>query len=109
MRAKSHRSKRAKNSSQMVQMIAHAELPTRYGRFTIYGFKGRGPQEEAVALVRGNLKGRTAPLVSVTRPLSSAVFNCANDAVAVRRISAPRKTFRRKSRIPPPNDGLPDG
>ena len=38
------------------QLIAQAELPTRYGRFTIYGFKGRGPQEEAVALVRGNLQ-----------------------------------------------------
>ncbi len=46
-------------------MVAHAELPTRYGRFTIYGFEGRGAQEEAVALVRGNLKGRTAPLVRV--------------------------------------------
>ena len=46
-------------------MVAHAELPTRYGRFTIYGFKGPGPQEEAVALVRGNLKGKTAPLVRV--------------------------------------------
>lgn len=46
-------------------MIAQAELPTRYGRFRIYGFEGSGPQEEAVALVRGNLKGRTAPLVRV--------------------------------------------
>jgi GTP cyclohydrolase II len=48
------------------QMVAQAELPTRFGRFTIYGFKGRGPQEEAVALVRGNIsKGRFAPLVRV--------------------------------------------
>jgi len=46
-------------------MIAHAELPTRFGQFTIYGFTGSRPQEEAVALVRGNLKGRTAPLVRV--------------------------------------------
>ncbi len=46
-------------------MVARAELPTRYGRFTIYGFKGRGPQEEAVALVRGNPRGRAAPLVRV--------------------------------------------
>ena len=46
-------------------MIAQAELPTRYGRFRIYGFEGNGPEEEAVALVRGNLKGRTAPLVRV--------------------------------------------
>ena len=46
-------------------MVAHADLPTRYGRFAIYGFKGGGPQEEAVALVRGNLKGKKAPLVRV--------------------------------------------
>lgn len=46
-------------------MVAHADLPTRYGRFTIYGFEGRGPQEEAVALVRGNVKGKHAPLVRV--------------------------------------------
>jgi len=47
------------------RMIAQAELPTRYGRFRIYGFEGRGPQEEAVALVRGNIRGRVAPLVRV--------------------------------------------
>jgi GTP cyclohydrolase II len=57
--------KQTKKKPSGAQMIAHAELPTRYGRFTIYGFKGRGPQEEAVALVRGNLKGKTAPLVRV--------------------------------------------
>ena len=46
-------------------MIAQAELPTRYGRFRIYGFRGRAKNEEAVALVRGNLNGKTAPLVRV--------------------------------------------
>ena len=46
-------------------MVAKAALPTRYGFFTIYGFKGRGADEEAVALVRGNLRGRTVPLVRV--------------------------------------------
>ena len=50
-------------------MVAHAVLPTRYGRFKIYGFSGPGPQDEAVALVRGNLRRRsgkkTAPLVRV--------------------------------------------
>ncbi len=50
---------------QVLEQVAHAELPTRYGRFTIYGFKGRGPNEEAVALVRGSLRGKTAPLVRV--------------------------------------------
>jgi GTP cyclohydrolase II len=47
------------------KLVAQAELPTRYGRFRIYGFRGRGPEEEAVALVRGNVNGRVAPLVRV--------------------------------------------
>ena len=33
------------------EIVAQAELPTRYGRFTIHGFRGNGPQDEAVALV----------------------------------------------------------
>lgn len=65
MRTKSKPGERAKKKSGSLQMVARADLPTRYGRFTIYGFKGGGPQEEAVALVRGNLKGKNAPLVRV--------------------------------------------
>jgi GTP cyclohydrolase II len=57
---------KGKNSSRGVpRLVARAELPTRYGRFTIYGFEGNGAQEEAVALVRGNARGRVAPLVRV--------------------------------------------
>src|ERR1700730_819812 len=48
-----------------VALIAQAALPTRYGRFTIYGFKGHGALDEAIALVRGKLNGKTAPLVRV--------------------------------------------
>ena len=55
----------SKNGAGALEQVAHAELPTRYGRFTIYGFKGQGPEEEAVALVRGKLNGKTAPLVRV--------------------------------------------
>ncbi len=65
MAAKSRSNKRSKPRSSRLRAIARAELPTRYGRFTIYGFQGRGPQEEAVVLVRGNLRGRSAPLVRV--------------------------------------------
>lgn len=54
-----------KASSNSLRAVARAELPTRYGRFTIYGFKGRGNMEEAIALVRGNLKGKATPLVRV--------------------------------------------
>ena len=59
----SKKSKRVSGKSP--QLVARAFLPTRFGRFTIYGFTGRGPREEAVALVRGNPRGRTAPLVRV--------------------------------------------
>jgi GTP cyclohydrolase II len=48
-----------------LRAVARAELPTRYGRFTIHGFQGRGPQEEAIALVRGKLNGNSTPLVRV--------------------------------------------
>jgi GTP cyclohydrolase II len=65
MSGKSQPGKRTKEKTAGIQMVAQADLPTRYGRFTIYGFEGRGPQEEAVALVRGNLKGKSAPLVRV--------------------------------------------
>jgi len=57
-------------------LVATAALPTRFGRFTIYGFRGKGPQEEAVALVRGNLRGRVAPLVRVhSQCLTGDVLN----------------------------------
>src|ERR1700694_4980329 len=54
-----------KNKDVELQMVAQAKLPTRYGDFMIYGFKGAGALDEAVALVRGNLKGKVAPLVRV--------------------------------------------
>ncbi len=62
---KTKQSKRPKKKSAALKLVARAALPTRYGRFTIYGFKGRGAQDEAVALVRGNLKGKSVPLVRV--------------------------------------------
>jgi GTP cyclohydrolase II len=52
------------------QLVAQAELPTRYGRFTIHGFEGKGPNDEAIALVRGKIRGpfqskKAVPLVRV--------------------------------------------
>jgi len=59
-------SRQSKRDSQAgPRQVAKADLPTRYGKFTIYGFEGRGPQEEAVALVRGKVNGKAAPLVRV--------------------------------------------
>ena len=65
MTAKSRQGRRAGKKSAGVRKIAEADLPTRYGRFTIFGFESREKKEEAVALVRGNLNGKTVPLVRV--------------------------------------------
>ena len=65
MPAKIQSGNHSKRKSAALRVVAHADLPTRYGRFTIYGFQGRGAEEEAVALVRGNVKGKSAPLVRV--------------------------------------------
>jgi GTP cyclohydrolase II len=48
-----------------LEQVAKAELPTKFGRFAIYGFRGDGPNQEVVALVRGKLTGKRAPLVRV--------------------------------------------
>jgi GTP cyclohydrolase II len=65
MPIKTSPSKHGKARSHSLDQVARAALPTRYGRFTIHGFRGRGAQEELIALVRGNLKGKTPPLVRV--------------------------------------------
>jgi GTP cyclohydrolase II len=65
MKPKTKKGKGGKKKGNGVKLIARAALPTRFGRFTIYGYKGRGPMDEAIALVRGKLNGKTAPLVRV--------------------------------------------
>jgi GTP cyclohydrolase II len=45
--------------------VARAKLPSRFGRFTIWGVEGRGPEESAVLLVKGNPGRAAAPLVRV--------------------------------------------
>ena len=61
-------SMKSKKRSSGARIVAKAQLPTRFGRFTIFGIKGRGASEEAVAIQHGfpaNGKGRKAPLVRV--------------------------------------------
>jgi len=65
-----HRAQRNSAKQNSLEMVAQAELPTRYGRFTIHGFRGAGPQDEAVVLVRGKIRGpfkskKSVPLVRV--------------------------------------------
>src|SRR5271165_6537134 len=76
MTKKSITKKTRQRSNGGPRLAAKAVLPTRFGRFTIYGFEGNGPREEAVALVRGNVKGRVAPLVRVhSQCLTGDVLN----------------------------------
>jgi 3,4-dihydroxy 2-butanone 4-phosphate synthase/GTP cyclohydrolase II len=53
------------SSNSGVRIIACAELPTRFGRFTIHGISGDGMAEGFVALVRGSVNGRAVPLVRI--------------------------------------------
>ena len=75
MATKSH-TKTKPARKRALKHVAHPDLPSRWGSFTIHGFTGNGPQEEAVALVRGNLKGKIAPLVRVhSQCLTGDVLN----------------------------------
>src|SRR5258708_34578073 len=55
---------------QVVEEVALANLPTPYSQFTIHGFRGLGPQDEAGALVHGKIRGsfkskKSVPMVRV--------------------------------------------
>jgi len=58
-----------------VRVVATADLPTRFGRFRIAAIKGRAPEDEAVAIVHGQIKPGAAPLVRVhSQCLTGDVF-----------------------------------
>ncbi|MGP8157689.1 MAG: GTP cyclohydrolase II [Candidatus Acidiferrales bacterium] len=42
------------------RVVARAELPTRFGRFTVAGIAGRAKGEEAIAIVHGRISGAKA-------------------------------------------------
>lgn len=62
---KSKAGKEKNSKEESARQVAEAALPSRFGIFTIYGFEGNGPLEEAVALVHGDVRGRSVPLVRV--------------------------------------------
>ncbi len=68
-------------TSNVLQPIASADFPTRWGAFRIYGFRaesgpdGSGEVEEAVALVMGDVQS-TPPLVRIhSQCLTGDVFH----------------------------------
>jgi GTP cyclohydrolase II len=50
---------KAKRKSTQARIVAQAQLPTRFGPFRIFGIEGGAPGEEAVAVVRGDLDGKS--------------------------------------------------
>jgi GTP cyclohydrolase II len=47
------------------RVVAEAVLPTKHGRFTIFGVEGSSPEEVVVVLRRGPINGNTVPLVRI--------------------------------------------
>jgi GTP cyclohydrolase II len=43
--------------TEKARVVARAELPTRFGRFTVAGIEGRGPEDEAAAIIQGDVSG----------------------------------------------------
>lgn len=79
------------------RIVAKANLPTQYGRFTILGIEGATPDETAVALVRGRLNSGSIPLVRIHSQcltgdvLGSQRCDCrAQLELSLRRIAAAR-------------------
>jgi GTP cyclohydrolase II len=57
------------------RVVARAKFPTRFGVFTILGIEGRKPDEQAVAIQRGQIRNGKAPLVRVhSQCLTGDVF-----------------------------------
>jgi GTP cyclohydrolase II len=66
--------KRRKQTGK-ARIVASAQLPTRFGRFTILGIEGSRPGEEAVAIQHGQLRPGRAALVRIhSQCLTGDVF-----------------------------------
>jgi GTP cyclohydrolase II len=64
-----------KKQSVKAHVVAKAKLPTRFGRFQIFGIEGRNKGEEAIAILHGRLSNGKAPLVRVhSQCLTGDVF-----------------------------------
>ncbi len=54
-----------RKQSVRARVVARAELPTRFGKFTILGVQGRRRSETAVVLEHGRVRHAAAPLVRI--------------------------------------------
>ena len=53
------------DSACCVELVAHADLPTRFGHFTLYGFYDAKNDKEHTAIVKGVVSGKEAVPVRV--------------------------------------------
>ena len=64
-----------RKSASKVRVVAKAQLPTSFGKFTIFAIQGGRADDEAVAIVHGDLRRAKAPLVRVhSQCLTGDVF-----------------------------------
>lgn len=56
---------RMTNVNLNIEKVAHAQLPTRFGNFEIFGFENEADGEQAVVLVKGKLQSSIPPLVRI--------------------------------------------
>ena len=54
-----------KEARLKLDKVPHAQLPTRFGDFEVFGFENEVDGEQAVALVKGQLGGDRPPLVRI--------------------------------------------
>lgn len=55
-------------NSRRAKVVAHAKLPTGFGKFRIAGIEGSGAKEEAVAVFHGKIDAKTASANGHPRP-----------------------------------------
>ena len=69
-----HKRQSGKQSGR-ARVVARADLPTRFGRFRIFGIEGRKKGEEAIVIQHGELRNGKVPLVRVhSQCLTGDVF-----------------------------------
>ncbi len=67
--------RKKRKAAPRARIVAKAQLPTRFGRFTILGIEGSKKGEEAVAIRRGDLANGKSPLVRIhSQCLTGDVF-----------------------------------
>jgi GTP cyclohydrolase II len=54
-----------KSAAKTARIIARANLPTAFGKFTILGLQGADPEDTAAAMLHGRIGKNSAPLVRI--------------------------------------------